>query len=88
MPSALWWVTNGFAAAPPASIENTGVSTSMKSRAWSSSRSARVADDRTSNVRRDSSLAYRSTSRSRSRISDEVGPRCLSGDGRSDAASS
>ena len=62
MSSALWWVTNGRAAAPPAIGCIIGVSTSMKSRAVKNV--AQVLDDlRRGGGRssRTSSLAIRST---------------------------
>ena len=44
--SALWWVTNGRAAAPPASVSSTGVSTSVKPRSTSVARIAAITADR------------------------------------------
>ena len=86
--SALWWVVNGRAIAPPYSGCSTGVSTSMKP---SSSRNRRIVEitrARVMNSRRASSFDSRSSSRWRKRVSTSDRPWCFSGGGRSDLASS
>ena len=64
MSSALGWVRNGRAMAPPACGCRIGVSTSTKCSDSRSRRMAAMAMQRTSNTRRLSGLARRSTSRS------------------------
>ena len=81
--SALWWVTNGRAAAPPAEDSSTGVSTSVKPRSTSVERTEATTAERTSKVWRVDGLAIRSRWRSRSRASVSASPRCLSGSARS-----
>ena len=61
MSRALWWVTNGLAAAPPGTGWRTGVSTSMKPWASRKRRMALMAAKRISKTRRASSLTMRST---------------------------
>ena len=60
MSSALWCVTKGRAAAPPAIGCITGVSTSTKPRASRNARMAVTAFVRTSNTRRASGFTIRS----------------------------
>ena len=60
MSSALWWVMNGFAAAPPALVSSTGVSTSTKPRSLSVLRTEAIARWRMSKTRRVSGLTIRS----------------------------
>ena len=61
MSSALWWVTNGRAVAPPGMGCSSGVSTSVKRRSISSLRSACITALRTAKTRREGSLTMRST---------------------------
>ena len=60
MSSALWWVMNGRAAAPPAAASSTGVSTSVKPRSFSVRRTDAIVAERMSKVRRASGLTIRS----------------------------
>ena len=52
MSSALWWVMNGRAAAPPAEASSTGVSTSVKPRSVSARRTDAITAERMSKIRR------------------------------------
>ncbi|MNN66640.1 hypothetical protein D3C81_1822290 [compost metagenome] len=61
MSSALWWVSNGLAAAPPGMVCSIGVSTSRKSRFIRKLRMWAMTCERTRNVWRTSSLTIRST---------------------------
>ncbi len=85
--SALWWVVNGRAAAPPYSGCSTGVSTSMKPSRSRNCLTAEITRARRMNSSRASSLAIRSSSRWRKRVSTSCRPWCFSGGGRSDLAS-
>ncbi len=60
MSSALWWVTNGRAAAPPAWLSSTGVSTSWKPLPSSTLRTAEITVERIANVRREGASTIRS----------------------------
>ncbi len=81
--SALAWVKNGRAIAPPACGCKMGVSTSTKCWASSRSRSTDSTLNRMSKTRRLSLLASRSTSRWRYLVSASFRPCHLSGSGRS-----
>ena len=83
MSSAVAWVKNGRAMAPPACGCRIGVSTSTKSCASSRSRRMDRVLKRMSKTRRLSLLASRSTSRWRYLISAALTPCHLSGSGRS-----
>ena len=63
VPSALWWVTKGFAAAPPGMGCSIGVSTSTNPRSSMTSRMACMTAERMVKTRRVSSVTTRSTSR-------------------------
>ena len=81
--SALAWVKNGRARAPPACGCRMGVSTSTKACASSRSRRMESVLKRMSKTRRLSLLASRSTSRWRYLVSASFRPYHLSGSGRS-----
>ncbi|MNC33795.1 hypothetical protein D3C75_822030 [compost metagenome] len=61
MSSALWWVSNGLAAAPPGMVCSIGVSTSRKPRSLRKWRMWAITWERTRKVSRTSSLTIRST---------------------------
>ena len=61
MSSALWWVTNGLAAAPPGITCSIGVSTSRNDSPTMKSRIAAMVLLRITNARRESSFMMRST---------------------------
>ena len=65
MSSVLWWVTNGRAAAPPATVLSMGVSTSINPSLSKYARMAVMIFDRATNVSLTSGLAMRSTYRCR-----------------------
>ena len=83
MSSAVAWVTNGRAMAPPACGCRIGVSTSTKFSAAMTCRRMASVLKRMSKTRRLSLLASRSTSRWRYLISAALTPCHLSGSGRS-----
>ena len=88
MSSALWWVTNGRAAAPPGIGCIIGVSTSRNPWPIMYARIAWIRRLRTANVRRASSLVIRSRYRWRYFCSWSARPWNFSGSGRSDLARS
>ena len=82
MSRALWWVTNGRAVAPPATVCIIGVSTSRKSRVVRKERMKATIRARRRKISRTSSLTIRSTYRCRYRVSMSESPCHFSGRGR------
>src|SRR5215218_6400781 len=80
--SALWWVTNGRARAPPGTGLRIGVSTSRNPRASIESRRDRTTLERARMASMAAGLTARSSSRWRERTSTSVRPFHLSGRGR------
>ncbi len=83
MLSALWWVSKGLAAAPPATLWSMGVSTSRNPRSWRKWRISEIICERLTNRSALSWFDMRSRWRLRYLVSRSETPCHLSGMGRS-----